>query len=124
MPRLDELFFLRLALTAAPEGANSPVSLETVSPAGLADVDVSKYPLVIVANAEQFPEAAVKKLEDFASDGGSVLFFLGDKVNPAFYNETFTGANRRHGGLLRDQPATAGRLRAGVTRSAGSRLES
>src|SRR5262249_25449661 len=87
VPRLDELFFLRLALTAAPEGQNSPVSLDTVSGAGLADADLGKYPLVIVANVESLPEAGVKKLEDFASDGGSVLFFLGDKVNPAFYND-------------------------------------
>jgi hypothetical protein len=100
VPRLDELFFLRLALTAAPEGQNSPVSLDTVGPAGLANADISKYPLVIVANVEQLPEGGVKKLEDFASEGGSVLFFLGDKINPIFYNETFTGANRRHGGLL------------------------
>ncbi len=100
VPRLDELFFLKLALTVSPEGQKSPVNIDTVSPATLADADLSKYPLVVLANVEQLSEAGVAKLEDFAEGGSSVLFFLGDKVDAVFYNEVLAGSNHRHGGLL------------------------
>ena len=99
-PRND-LFFLNLALTVSPqEGQKSPVTLTPTSPAGLANLDLTQYPLVILANVESLSEAAVARLEAYADDGGSVLFFLGDKVNRAFYNETLAGGNRRNGGLL------------------------
>lgn len=100
VPHQDELFFLRLALTAAPEGQAAPVDVDAVGPADLAAAELGKYRLVILANVESLPAAAVEKLEDFVAGGGSLLCFLGDKVNPTFYNETFAGANRRFGGLL------------------------
>ncbi len=100
VPRLDELFFLRLALTAAPEDQKGPIDVDTTGTAGVAAADLAKYPLVILANVESLPAAAVEKLEDFVAGGGSLLVFLGDKVNANFYNETLAGANRRNGGLL------------------------
>lgn len=99
VPRLDELFFLRLALSAASEGA-SPIQMDTIAATGLADRDLAPYPLVLLANVESLPHAAVEKLERYVDSGGSVWFFLGDKVNPAFYNDTLSGPTRLHGGLL------------------------
>ena len=101
VPRLDELFFLKLALTVSPqEGQKSPFTVDSISPAALAETELTKYPLVLLANVESLSEAAVAKLEEFADKGGSVLWFLGDKVNRTFYNETLAAGNRRHGGLL------------------------
>jgi hypothetical protein len=99
VPRLDELFFLRAALTASPEG-KSPVQLDVVGTPDLPRTDLGQYPLVIVANADALPAAAVEKLEDFVDRGGSVLFFLGDRVNASAYNQALAGATRLHGGLL------------------------
>ncbi len=96
----DELFFLRLALTAAPEGQKTPFEIRSIAPAELNGLDVNKYPLIILANVEKLSEAAVEKLEEYADEGGKLLVFLGDKVNPTFYNATLAGANRRNGGLL------------------------
>jgi hypothetical protein len=103
VPHQDELFFLRLALTAAPEGQKAPFEIRSIAPAEQAGLEVGKYPLVILANVERLAEAAVEKLEEYVDGGGKLLVFLGDKVNPAFYNAALAGANRRHGGLL---PAT------------------
>jgi hypothetical protein len=97
--RLDELFFLRTALTASSEG-KGPINLDSIGPAELAAADLGKYPLVILANVESLSSAAVEKLEGLVDRGGSLLIFLGDKVNPAFYNEYLAGPNRPHGGLL------------------------
>jgi uncharacterized membrane protein len=99
VPRLDELFFLKAALTVGPDG-KGPVRLDVVGTPDLASADLAKYPLVIVANAEALPAPAVEKLEDFVDRGGSLLFFLGDRVNAPSYNQGLTGPNRLHGGLL------------------------
>ncbi|HMC66878.1 MAG TPA: BatA domain-containing protein [Gemmataceae bacterium] len=100
VPRLDELFFLKTALTAGGPDAKNAITVDVTSPTALASADLAKYPLVILANVESLPDAAVEKLETFADKGGSLLFFLGDKVNPAFYNDRLTGPTRLHGGLL------------------------
>jgi hypothetical protein len=55
---------------------------------------------VVLANVETLPAAAVEKLEEYVENGGSLLVFLGDKVNASFYNEALVGPDRRHGGLL------------------------
>ncbi len=97
---LDELFFFRMALTAAPEGQKEPFHVQAISPAEVAGAELSKFPLVVLANVERLTENAVEKLEDYVADGGSLLVFLGDRVNTGFYNAALAGANRREGGLL------------------------
>ncbi len=98
VPRLDELFFLRTALTAGEE--QSPVQLDVIGPPALGGTDLVKYPLVILANVESLTPDAVEKLEQYADGGGSVLWFLGDKVNAGFYNQALAAATHIHGGLL------------------------
>ena len=97
--RLDELFFLKLALTASPEN-KSPIQVDTVSPSALTGADFGKYPLVILANVESLPAPAVEVLEGYVDRGGSLLVFLGDQVNPDFYNPNLAAPTRLHGGLM------------------------
>ena len=97
--RLDELFFLRTALTASPEG-EGPIRLTEVTSAGLGDAALDAYPLVILANVASVPAAAVEKLEAYVDRGGALLVFLGDKTEPGFYNQHFATPARLHGGLL------------------------
>ncbi len=97
--RLDELFFLKLALTADP-GTGSAVRVDTVSPTGLTGADFGKYPLVILANVESLPLPAVEALEGYVDRGGSLLVFLGDQVNADFYNANLAAPTRLHGGLM------------------------
>jgi hypothetical protein len=99
VPRQDELFFLKAALTAGPEG-KSPIQVTEIGPAELANADLKDYPLVIAANVEAFSAPAVEKLEAFVDRGGSLLFFLGDRVNETSYNQNLAAASRLHGGLL------------------------
>lgn len=97
--RLDELYFLRTALAAAA-GGESPLRLTEAAPAELPQAELAKYALVVLANVESLPAAAVERLEAYADAGGSVLFFLGDKAAPAAYNGAFAAPARLHGGLL------------------------
>lgn len=97
--RLDELFFLKLALTADPENKGA-VRVDVVSPSGLTGADFARYPLVVLANVEALPPPAVEALEGYVDRGGSLLVFLGDQVNPEFYNANFASPTRLHGGLM------------------------
>lgn len=97
--RLDELYFLKAALTANTEG-KSAVQVDDVTPAELATRNFDGYPVVILANVESLTAPAVEKLEAYVDRGGSLLVFLGDKTNVQFYNSTFADATRLHGGLL------------------------
>ncbi len=104
--QLDELFFLRTALTVSPEGKGA-IQMDVASPAELATRDFKDYPLLILANVESLPPAAVEKLEEFTDRGGSLLVFLGDKTSAAFYNQYLAAPTRLHGGLL---PAKLGKI--------------
>ncbi len=99
----DELFFLRFALTAAPEGQKAPFDITAIAPSEVASSELKSYPLVVLANVAELSESAVEKLEDYVDGGGKLLVFLGDRVVPDSYNRLLAGANRRQGGLL---PAT------------------
>ncbi|MBI3467283.1 MAG: VWA domain-containing protein [Planctomycetes bacterium] len=99
VPRTDELFFFRTALTVGPEG-ESPVRVDVVNAANFESAKLNEYPLVVWANVESLPAGAVEKLEQYVDAGGNLLVFLGDHVNPEFYNRTLTGPTRLHGGLL------------------------
>jgi hypothetical protein len=98
-PARDELFFLKAALTVNAEGQN-PLQVETIAPPALDSTNLDAINLIILANVESLTPAAVEKLESFTDRGGSLLVFLGGKVNPAFYNQTLAGPTRPHGGLL------------------------
>jgi hypothetical protein len=105
VPAQDELFFLRAALTAAGSGGTSAVQVDVIGPAELAGkldarTDAADYPLVILANVDALPPAAVEKLEAYIDRGHSLLVFTGDRVNTSAYNAAFTGSARLHGGLL------------------------
>jgi Aerotolerance regulator N-terminal/von Willebrand factor type A domain len=99
VPRLDELFFLKTALSASVEGQSS-IQLASIGPAALAGQDLAGYRLVVLANVANLPPAAIEKLEAFVDRGRSLLVFLGDKVDRTLYNQTFAEAGRLHGGLL------------------------
>src|SRR5262249_20135779 len=98
--RLDELFFLRLALTASPEDQKSPIEVDTVGPPGVAATDLCQDPVVSRASVGPLRAAGGEKVGDLAAKGGTVLVFVGDRVNANFYNEALAGPNRRPGGLL------------------------
>ena len=97
--RLDELFFLQAALSAS-SAERSPINVVVTQPNDLANTDLSTHKLILLANVESLSPPSLEKLEQYADQGGSLLFFLGDKTNAAFYNQSLVGGNRLHGGLL------------------------
>ena len=95
--RNDELFFLRAALAAG--GAEiSPIQVTSVRANAFQGASLDDVRLVILANVETLPEAAVGKLERYVDRGGSLLVFLGNQVEPSFYNDSLARSAR--GALL------------------------
>jgi hypothetical protein len=49
---------------------------------------LEQYPCIYLCNVAQLSDKAVKNLEEYVAGGGSVAFFLGEKVRSEFYNKT------------------------------------
>jgi len=97
--RNDELFFLQAALAAGGTETN-PIRVTSVRANAFQGASLDDVRLVILANVETLPDAAVGKLERFVDRGGSLLVFLGDQVEPAFYNSQLADPSRNRGPLL------------------------
>lgn len=49
--------------------------------------DLDQYPSIFLLNVRELSDRAQKNLEDYVRDGGSVAFFLGDRVNAEHYTK-------------------------------------
>src|SRR5258708_8861179 len=49
--------------------------------------NLEQYPCIYLLNVPQFSDKALKNLEDYVQNGGSVAFFAGEKVRPEYYNK-------------------------------------
>ena len=83
-PEQAETYFLAAAL----EHRESGIEVEVIADHALAAHDLEGFDMVFMCNAPAPDRAAVKKLEEFVGgDGGGLVLFLGDQVDPARYNE-------------------------------------
>ncbi len=68
-------------------GSNREFEIQEVELDKLDKIDLALYPSVILINHAELPEAVVKRLQNYVNEGGTVCYFLGEQVRPAFYNE-------------------------------------
>jgi len=102
----DELFFFRHALTARPEAAASgvdagaaPVVMDRIQTVEITPRRLRDYRLTVLANVRSLSPDALKAVEQYVDQGGSLLITLGDRVDADAYN-TWLGEHRLHGGIL------------------------
>jgi Aerotolerance regulator N-terminal/von Willebrand factor type A domain len=82
----SETFFLTRALNPAGD-RDSSVFLPTVTVAdALSAASLDGYQVVILSNVSTIPDAFVPKLQNFVRQGGGLLIFGGDRVQPEQYN--------------------------------------
>ncbi len=75
-------------LTAAYEAARS-YEIERCKVDDLEKINLELYPTIIFLNVPTIKsDKALQKMREYAQHGGSLLYFLGDKSQPAFYNDT------------------------------------
>lgn len=107
----DEVALLKTALR--PEGeVFSGNEIVVVDEAGLDQTNLNGFHAVVLANVFRLSDPGVEALERYVRQGGGVVFFLGDQIDPVLYNSTLY---REGDGLL---PAELGeRVRAAAVRS-------
>jgi hypothetical protein len=75
-------------LRAAYEAARS-YEIERCKVDDLDKISLELYPTVIFLNVGEIKSTkTLQKVQEYIQHGGSLCFFLGDKVRPAFYNDT------------------------------------
>jgi hypothetical protein len=85
-PDLDggDLYHLKAAYQAARS-----YEIERCKMDDLDKINLDLYPTVIFLNVSEIKSAkTLKKVQEYVQHGGSLCYFLGDKVRPAFYNDT------------------------------------
>ncbi len=82
----QETFFLRKALSP-PGSIVSGYQVEEVELAQWVELDFAKYDLVILSNLFRLTESQIAQLKAFVQEGGGLIWYLGDQVDPEHYNQ-------------------------------------
>ncbi len=83
----DEVTLLRTALRPSGE-VFSGNEVEVIDETQLDTADLTGYDVVFLANVYRVSEPTAEALSGFVGSGGGLAIFLGDQVDPDFYNET------------------------------------
>ena len=89
-----------LACALAPEkglSGEGRIQPEVVPESALSEYDLDRYDCVFLANVAQFTSSEARVLDSYLGSGGSVVFFLGDRVLANRYNHELGGG--RDGGV-------------------------
>jgi hypothetical protein len=87
IPAQSETFFLSLALNPQAKGAR--VKPRVVPFDEIEKVNFEEFKLIFLCNISELKEEVVKKLLVYLKKGGNLFFFLGSKVSPEVYNQTY-----------------------------------
>lgn len=84
-PATEQAFYIADALAA--DQSITGFSTTVVTPEELRRTPLENFDLVYLINVPDLAPDAVAAVEDYVSDGGGLVWYLGDAVSPAFYNE-------------------------------------
>jgi len=83
----SESFFLSRALNPAGEQGSSLFLPTVIVPDALNSAALDPYQFVILCNVAVLPDAFAANLQNFVRQGGGLLIFSGDKIQPDNYNQ-------------------------------------
>ncbi len=84
-PATEQAFYVADALAANTSVTGFATSIQT--PEDLRRTPLENYDLVYLINVPELAADAVAALEEYVRGGGGLVWYLGDAVRPAFYNE-------------------------------------
>lgn len=73
-------------LSRRQNGSRALYQFTHISAQDLLAVDLSEYELIVMANVSEVSKVEAERLEEFAKNGGGILMFLGQNVDPEGYN--------------------------------------
>lgn len=81
----DDLF-IRFALNPLNRSRDNNFNVESRTAAELRNVDLKNYAAVFLLNQRHLEDDFIKRLSDYLLNGGNLITFLGDRVEPEWYN--------------------------------------
>lgn len=88
---------LRFALSPVPGLTGVSAQIETAS--YLRTETLDQYRAIYILNQAKVPLDAIARLESYVRGGGGLVWFLGDQVNPDFYNKSLSGITLNEEGV-------------------------
>jgi len=85
----SEVYYLTNALQPGPDEEQSPISPKVVTISRFNSMDRHEADAIILANVNKIDREARLRLMDYVVGGGSLIFYLGDRVAPDRYNKIF-----------------------------------
>ncbi|WP_425398377.1 BatA domain-containing protein [Aeoliella sp.] len=82
--------YLRHALE--PGGGTSPIEASVVPEGALVDTPLDDFDCIFLCNVARLTGSEAELLQRYTEQGGTLVFFLGDRVLPEAYNEVLAGA--------------------------------
>ncbi len=110
--------YLALGLAPSAKRELDLLRVETVGENGLIDRDLRDYDCLFLCNVSHFTAGQAQRLDSYLRDGGSIVFFLGEHVDPERYHDVLGVAGESKpgpggGAGLRLLPARLERLVSG-----------
>jgi len=94
-PRQSAVFNLTLALPSRSDpNSRSPIEFDVAPESAVMEPDLGRYDCVMLANVAQFTASEARVLDNYLTHGGSLAFFLGDRVIPENYNNILADPSR------------------------------
>lgn len=82
-------YFAIRALRLKHAEERAPIRVTHVDPAGLFGEKLSSYDVIMMFNVADVNSDFAKRMKRYLDNGGGLLVFLGDKVDPEAYNSNF-----------------------------------
>ncbi|MBR4329710.1 MAG: hypothetical protein IKP71_07635, partial [Candidatus Riflebacteria bacterium] len=79
--------FIKFALNPLNRTKENIFIVESRLTSEITNAEPSNYSAVILLNQRHLPEAFIKKLSEYMLAGGNIITFLGDRVEPDWYNK-------------------------------------
>ena len=95
-PRQSSVFNLALALPSRSDpNSRSPIEFDIAPENALLERDLGRYDCVMLSNVAQFTASEARMFDNYLIHGGSLVFFLGDRVIADNYNSLLAGQSRQ-----------------------------
>lgn len=79
--------FVKFALNPLNKSKENIFTVESRSTSEIKNVEPANYSAVILLNQRHIPDEFIKKLSEYLIKGGNLITFLGDRVEPDWYNK-------------------------------------
>ncbi|MGM0600197.1 MAG: BatA domain-containing protein [Candidatus Rifleibacteriota bacterium] len=79
--------FLKYAINPLNKAKSNNFITESRTPTEAANLDLNKYAVISILNLNRLPDSLIGKLSQYILNGGNLITFIGNRVDPEWYNK-------------------------------------